>query len=371
MPLYLQNIKKIIAFAFMVLALTAVSVTTVQLNAAEFYPKDEDGENVSISSTRENVYAAGNTVTVDEPIGQDVIAAGNTVTINNSVGRSAMLAGNEIKIEDQIIRGAVRAAGNEVTVEGDFGEELIVTGGIVEIKNSRIQGDLVVAAGQLTLENTVIDGDAMIAVGQYNGQDLEATVAGDVTFKDGSDESKENNREAFSRVGPFFVVNEIATIIFLALVCWYLWKRRKMEVADIKFNGRFAFDMLTGLVYGILSSIVAIILLALYPIVGFSFLSFTFCLIMLSYALIPVFLGLLIKNQFNLGLKPYWVVAIVYGVLLIGFLIPILSGVLAFILFVYSFAVFGYLLRNGAMMVHHTLATDSSSSKKKADKAAK
>jgi hypothetical protein len=356
------KIGRILSFLGVSIALTSVALASVSTQAAEFYPKNEGEDNVSISSTRENVYAAGNRVALDEPIGKDLVAAGNFVEINSGIGRTAMIAGNQININDQIIRGATRIAGNEVTIEGDFGEELIVAGGVVEIRNSRIQGDLIVAAGQLILENTIVDGDASLAVGEYSGDNLNAIVGGEVILEEGGDQAV--SEEAFSKVGPMFVVNQIGTIIFLVLVSLYLWRKRKLEVNDIKFNQRFAFDMLTGLVYGLVSLVLILVVLFIYPVIGFSLLGLQLFIVPLTYALIPIFLALLIQNQFNLSIKPYYTIAAVYVALLVLLLIPLISAITSFVLFVYSFVVCGYLLRNSYKLINQAITkTDSESVK--------
>jgi cytoskeletal protein CcmA (bactofilin family) len=139
------------------------------------------GENVVIGRSEvinDDLYVAGNTVTIDGTINGDLVASASLVTVNGTVN------------------GDVVAAGQAVVINGTVSDDVRAAGqAVVLTPGARVAGDLVV--GALSLENqvgSVVQGDLLVgayqallagAIGQrvrgdLDRMELRGTVGGDV-----------------------------------------------------------------------------------------------------------------------------------------------------------------------------------------------
>jgi cytoskeletal protein CcmA (bactofilin family) len=114
-----------------------------------------------------DLYASGRAVRVDGVVTGDLLAVGGELAVAGEVTGDVMAAGGSIVISGQV-GGDVRAAGGQLTVSGSVGEDLFVAGGQVTLASSgQVGEDLVFGAGQLTLDGTVA-GDVLGSGGDYN-----------------------------------------------------------------------------------------------------------------------------------------------------------------------------------------------------------
>jgi cytoskeletal protein CcmA (bactofilin family) len=111
------------------------------------------GEDVVIGRgevVNDDLYVAGNTVTIDGTVNGDVVALASLVTINGTV------------------RGDVLAAGQAVVINGTVSDDVRAAGqAIVLAPGARVTGD--VAVGALSLENqsgSVVQGDLLVGAYQ-------------------------------------------------------------------------------------------------------------------------------------------------------------------------------------------------------------
>lgn len=142
--------------AALLIAILATVLVAVPVLAAEV----RSGENVTIASGEvvdEDLYIAGNHITVDGTINGDLWAVGGTITINGTVNGSVVATGQTININGEVAH-AVRAAGATVNISGNVGGDLLVGGGEVNIASTaEIGGDLLLGAGSAHI-NGLING---------------------------------------------------------------------------------------------------------------------------------------------------------------------------------------------------------------------
>ncbi len=104
---------------------------------------------------RDDLYAAGPEILLEEAVKGDLAAAGGTVHITKSIGGDLSVAGGTIII-DAPVRDDVRAAGGDITLNGSIGGDVLVFGGHVVIgEKASITGDVVIAAGSVTIDGKI------------------------------------------------------------------------------------------------------------------------------------------------------------------------------------------------------------------------
>lgn len=153
--------KKIYSyFAFFV---TVAIFTPVLVFGATFKAGDE----ISIKSgsdVRDNLYAAGGTVSVGGNILGDLLVAGGTIMVSKNVSDDIAAAGGTITILGNS-GGDVRIAGGNIFIGGDIAGDLIITGGSVTVSpDVSIGKDLILAGGQVVFDGNVL-GNAQIMAG--------------------------------------------------------------------------------------------------------------------------------------------------------------------------------------------------------------
>ncbi|RZN36977.1 MAG: hypothetical protein EFT35_07205 [Methanophagales archaeon ANME-1-THS] len=105
---------------------------------------------------------SGDQVSVDSAIEDDLFAAGNTVTLNAPVA-GAVLAGGNITVNAPI-SGDLFALGGHIVVNADVGGKIVAAGGEIEVTSAT--KNAVIAGGTVTIHpDTVISRDAVIAGG--------------------------------------------------------------------------------------------------------------------------------------------------------------------------------------------------------------
>jgi cytoskeletal protein CcmA (bactofilin family) len=132
----LRKIPALLAMALLVLA------------APSGFAQDVGERVVKRGLIDEDVYAAGETVTIDATVVGDVVVAGGDVTVSGKVSADIL------------------AAGGEVRITADVGDDVRAAGGEVEI-SARIVDDLIVAGGEITTTSaTTVGGRTWLAGGE-------------------------------------------------------------------------------------------------------------------------------------------------------------------------------------------------------------
>lgn len=168
--------KKLSILLALLLLILSNALFPLHALAAEFRADDS----VFLSETEttlEDLYVAGNDVTIEAPVQNDLTAAGNTVTINGDVTGSLMAAGSNLTIRSNV-GNTTRVAGGNVAISGSVARDLIIFAGTATItKDASISGDLIVFGGELLLQGPV-EGDVIVYGGDIR---LNNTIGGNVT----------------------------------------------------------------------------------------------------------------------------------------------------------------------------------------------
>lgn len=140
-------------------------------------------------STEENLYLAGDHITIKTKLTRDVIGAGRTILILDSVDQDLLLAGGDL------------------TISGVVGGDVRVFGGKIKIYN-HIYGDLVIAGGDAIIhEDVVVFGDLLVAGGTVNFKGVVKGKSnlngGEISFSGVAEGPLEVNSSKFNALGSF------------------------------------------------------------------------------------------------------------------------------------------------------------------------
>ncbi len=310
----------------------------------------------------DDLYFAGNSITIDGTINGDLIAAGSEIKVTGTINGGIIAAGGSIIVTGNVTND-VRAAGGEVRIDGDVGDNVLVfTGNLVLEKNARIARDLTLGAGTATIDGTVngninggasnmemrgvtkgnvtvnIDNNIKLSPGAIIGGNLEYTaprpgeisgvVSGTTTYKE-TPVRKENfmSRLPGEIIGYFWLL--LVGIVSLILAPELTQKNSdNISVKPLK-------NFLWGLLFLIVTPIVAVLLLI--TIIGIPLgLILLFVYIILLY-ISRIYIGLWVGQYVLRKLKQETksrVLAMALGLIIvvIGINLPIIGGFIHFII---------------------------------------
>ncbi len=139
-----------------------------------------------------NVFVAGGTLTVRDPVAGDLFAAGGSVDVDAAVGGDALAGAGKLQLGGNVGESIYAAAG-QVTIAGKVGRHVRAAGGQVVVEpEAEVLGNVSVAAGQVRLLGAV-RGDVLVAGGRLW---IDAVVGGDVLASTGLVELGPNARIA-------------------------------------------------------------------------------------------------------------------------------------------------------------------------------
>ncbi|HLC30241.1 MAG TPA: polymer-forming cytoskeletal protein, partial [Dehalococcoidia bacterium] len=251
-------------------ALVAVALSGLLLAGCQ---KDEStarkfrSENILVVPASETVegdlYATGQTVTINGTIKGDLAAAGSTVTVNGTVEGDVAAAAGQVTISGAV-HGDIRAAGGTVTITGPVDEDVLAAAGSLSVEpGAKIGRDLYFGAGSANVAGS-IRGDVVGSTQDYNRS---GTVGGQerVRIEARAEKAKKPAPTAMERL-----VDRLRTLAGLLLVGLLLiWLRpRWIEGLSERITSRpwasLGWGLLTwvGVPFGILLLTVAWILLA-------------------------------------------------------------------------------------------------------------
>lgn len=148
----------------------------------------------------DNVFQAGPTVTVSEPVGGDLFAAGGRVAVEQPVSQDAAVAGGDVAVRAAIGQD-LRIAGGRVELAAPVGQDLHVAGGQVRLlPTTRVSGRAWIAAGDVQMQGQLL-GNSKIHAGKVV---ISGTVTGDLHVTAESIELREGSRVTgrFTYVSP-------------------------------------------------------------------------------------------------------------------------------------------------------------------------
>ncbi|MCK0145388.1 hypothetical protein MWU78_07030 [Arenibacter sp. F26102] len=136
--------KKVLFLTTILFSILTMGQYTADKNIDVQMPKEDD------------LYLAGETVTVDAIVNGDVVAAGGKIIIQDSIRQDLIVAGGEIVVKGYVADD-IRAAGGRLTIDGEVGDDVIIAGGEVVItENAVIHGNLVNFSGNIEMKGEVL-----------------------------------------------------------------------------------------------------------------------------------------------------------------------------------------------------------------------
>jgi hypothetical protein len=163
------------------LVLAAVIFLMLSSSRSLFAFMARKGQSVGVGPSEvieEDLYLAGEEITMEGNVNGNLFCAGRSVKILGSVKGSAWLAGRRVLISGEV-SDSVKAAARSVTLEGRVGGDFMAVGSEVLLqKGSAVNKDLVVAGRRVSFEGTV--GGDVHGAGQT--VDVTGTIKGGAKF---------------------------------------------------------------------------------------------------------------------------------------------------------------------------------------------
>lgn len=127
----------------------------------------------------DDLYFAGDSITVDGTINGDLITAGSDIKVNGIINGSLTAAAGSITVTGSITND-IRVAGGDIMIGGDVGDNVIVFGGnfILE-KDATISRDLTIGVDRAVIDG-VVNGNI---TGGARDMEMKGKALGDVTME--------------------------------------------------------------------------------------------------------------------------------------------------------------------------------------------
>ncbi len=385
---------------FLTLGLTVVPLSIVSAATMQL-PSDDDGS-LSVSvPVKDDLYLAGDKVTIAQPIEGDLAVAGGDVTVTGAVTGDIAAAGGNVNILGSV-GDDVRAAGGTVRITGAIAGDVIVAGGTIIVDaTTTIGGDLVIYGGEVTMlgkvgrnlkvgsENvtmlgtvggvltvdadtlrigTAVQGPSVIHTGTLSLEKSAAfsapvtywTDKGEIDFggamRNGATatfdieaDTAGNHNKDMEKVGmaAFFGAMSVYSLLtgMLIIGLLLLATRTLFTVAATRLKAEPGWSLLYGLMYLILFPAVAILLMI--TLIGLPIGLFMIAMYIFSFVFITPIASIVFAKLLQLNYKTNWGTPALFGVSIAIFIALKLIGWIPFvgwiIKFVLLLAVFGAL----------------------------
>jgi len=332
----------------------------------------------------DNLYAAGNAVTIDGNVKGDLICASASININGKIEGDVICAGQNININGEVT-GSVRLLGSSINLNSKIGRNVNVAGGFVNFGSNadiaqdvimgagngeirgKINGDLIAAGGNLIIDNE-IGGDARLWVdnnakaqqqpfatksapltitdkAKINGYltytstenasiAQGATIKGEV--KHNLPEQKGADKKALAAMYGWMKIICLFSMLVVGLVLVSLWREEIKKITETdKWKDKIGRSLGWGLVVLFLTPFIIIILLITMIGIPLALIIGGLWLIALyvSKILAAIVIGRAITEKWWHKKKDSLVTAMVLGVFVLWLLcfFPILGGVICFL----------------------------------------
>jgi hypothetical protein len=279
-----------------------VLAATQKTGASVYVSKDE--------IVPDNLYAAGNAVTIDGNVKGDLICAGASININGKIEGDVICAGQSININGEVT-GSVRLIGSSINLNNKIGRNVNVAGGFVNFGSNanvgqdvimgagngevrgKINRDLIAAGGYLIIDNE-IGGDARLWVDNNakTGKQPLATKSSPLTITDKAKingyltytstenasvaqgatikgevkhnlpKQKEVDKRAFAAMYGWMKIVCLFAMLVVGLVLVSLWREEIKKITEVdKWQEKLSRSLGWGLVVLFLTPFIIIILL--------------------------------------------------------------------------------------------------------------
>ena len=279
---------------------------------------------------------AGGNISLNSPIDDDVFAAGNSLTINAPV-ESVVFAGGELVVNAPV-SGDILAAGGRITVNAAVGGKIVAAGGAIDLKDRA--KNLVAAGGEITIHppavitrDAVISGQRVVNAGTVSrnltvrAQEFENTgSAGQVVYQ------KTEGLDGLRAVATIFRILMIIGFIILGIVLFKLFPAQFLSVVA-EVRGSPLRNTVVGFALIIVSAVVIFVLAITvigFPLAAVMGMLFSIAL-MLSGIFVSFALGRTLSDAFKVKPNDLLVFIIGFVMLALLFHIPVAGMLIGFI----------------------------------------
>ena len=294
---------------------------------------------------------AGGNISLDSPIEDDVFAAGDSLTINAPV-ESVVFAGGELVVNAPV-SGDILAAGGRITVNAAVEGKIMAAGGAIDLKDRA--KNLVAAGGEITIHPTaVILRDAVISgqrVSNAGTVSRNLTVRAEWFENTGSagrvDYQKPEGLEGLRTVATVFRVLMLLGFLILGIVLLKLFPAQFMGVVT-EVRGSPLRNAVVGFALIIVSTVVIFVLAI--TVVGFPLAAVMGMLFIIALMLSSIFVSFALGRVLSdaLKVKPHDLLIFVIGFVLLALLfhIPVAGMLIGFVALSLGFGSILYAVRN-------------------------
>ncbi len=322
---------------------------TLPLAAKAYSVESRDNIYVGKNETIDgNLYAVGQSITVDGTVNGDVIGAAQTITVNGSVGGDVIGVAQAFNFNGDV-KGNIRAAANYLNINGSVGRNLNAFASVLVLsQNSHVAWDALIYSVSAEIRGTVdgtlhgassealiagkIGHDVDLAINGHRGPqaltiDKEAVIAGNLNytaFDAANIESQSSITGQTTHAAPAAIhfdwsafiwqlIFKIFSAIFVALALWFLW-RQGVEKSLKSIQEKWGLNLLNGLIIlGVLplASIILMVTLIGLPL-AVILLALGVIFFYLGKIVCAIFVGQLLLNLITK--KKYPVGALVLGI---------------------------------------------------------
>ncbi|MSU76231.1 hypothetical protein EXS54_02045 [Patescibacteria group bacterium] len=146
----MQRLTRLLLISLFALVLLPSPTAAADFQTGETITPVQTGQTLD-----DDLYVAGQTVTISGTVNGDVIAAGSKVIITGTVTGSVWAAGSDVTISGTV-NNSVRAAGSNVTVTGKVDRDVLAAGSNVNIASGSTVGrDVVTGGNDVTINGSV------------------------------------------------------------------------------------------------------------------------------------------------------------------------------------------------------------------------
>jgi len=296
------------------------------------------GSNILFTgSASQDVQVAGGTLTLIGNVGDDVRAAGGTVTLGSSVKGDALLAGGEVTtLPSLLVGGDAIIAGGRVLLSGTVQGALRVHAREVTIDGS-ISGPVYISAEKVTFgPRAVLSGAVTYRSAKEATVVNGAVLSGVVTHEPVAPRESTTSPFYWAKIIGLWFVLKVLMIFLGALLVGLYYRRAVMGIAHRLMNG-FGWNVLLGFAFLVATPLAAVFLMM--TVVGLLF----GILVMLVYGSMLIIATLYLPALVGGEIYRYFrkeaemtvsIITIVIGTaaLAILALIPVVGWVVAFVL---------------------------------------
>lgn len=357
--------KKI--FASLVLCALLLPVTA---SAASFHSGDTYllGKEEGIAG---DLYAAGNSVTIEGAVAGDVNEAGSTILFTGSASQDLQAAGGTLTLVGDV-GDDVRAAGGSITFGSSVkGDALLAGGEVITLPSMLVGGDAAIMGGRVLLSGTVQGGlrvharevtiDAAVTGPVYISAEKvtfgsHAALLGAVTYRSSSEAvivsgatlkgevTHEPVAPYESTASPLFWAKVIGVwfalkvlMIFLGSLVMSLYYKRAVKGLAARFFDGFGWNVIIGFGFLVAVPFAAVLLMMTVVglLVGILVMLVYGCMLIINTLYLPALVGGEIYRYFKKEAEmKVSVLTIVIGTVAVALLalIPVVGWIVAFIL---------------------------------------